>query len=199
MMKEVQIQSSFNHKNILKLYSVKENFDYLFLVMEIVEGGTLKELIEDRYYSKSEFFTDYECSLIIKNILEGLNYIHSKKIIHRDIKPGMFIFLKKIENIMFKNKKDFNSLKITDFGFSTVCDDDRETVDCGTLIYKSPEQISGKFYDSYIDTWATGYILYILLSGGSHPLYINGMTYDEYVNKFKSQTEWNFPPQFPMY
>jgi len=99
MLKEVEIQSSFNHKNILKLYSVKENFDYLFLVMELVEGGTLKDLIEEKYYSKEPFFKDSECSLIIKNILEGLYYIHSKKIIHRDIKPGILNYNLRKHNV----------------------------------------------------------------------------------------------------
>jgi len=99
---------------------------------------------------------------------------------------------------MFKNKKDYNSLKIVDFGFSTICEDDKETKDCGTLIYKSPEQVSGKFYDNYIDLWATGYILYILCSGGRHPVYTDGMTYDEYINTFKIQKECTFPPEFPI-
>ena len=103
MIKEIEIQSSFDHKNILKLYSVKENFDYLFLAMEILEGGTLKDIIEEKYYSNQPFFKESECALIIKNLLEGLYYIHSKKIIHRDIKP---------ENIMFKNKNDYNTSKI---------------------------------------------------------------------------------------
>ncbi len=92
MLKEVQIQSSFDHKNILKLYTVKENFEYLFLVMELVEGGNLKEIIEEKYYSKDPYFNDSECALIMKNIFEGLYYIHSKKIIHRDIKPGIKYF-----------------------------------------------------------------------------------------------------------
>lgn len=87
---EVEIHSCFNHKNILKLYSVLENNDYLFIKMELIEGGTLKELIIEKYYSNKPFFKESECSLIIKNILEGLDYIHSKKIMHRDIKPGIY-------------------------------------------------------------------------------------------------------------
>jgi len=90
MRKEVLIHSCFNHKNILKLYGVKENSDYLFIIMELVEGGTLKELICDKYYNSEVFFHESECSLIIKNILEGLEYINSKNIMHRDIKPGKF-------------------------------------------------------------------------------------------------------------
>jgi serine/threonine protein kinase len=100
---------------------------------------------------------------------------------------------------MFKDKKDFNSLKIADFGFSTVSENDFEEGNCGTLIYKAPEQISGKFYDYYIDVWAAGFILYILCSGGAHPIYRVGMTYDEYVEKFNKLKDWTFPVNFPMY
>jgi len=90
MEREVLIHSSFNHPNILKLYDVKENNDYLFIIMELIEGGTLKDLIYHKYYNEKNFFTELECSTIIKKILEGLDYIHTKKIMHRDIKPGIY-------------------------------------------------------------------------------------------------------------
>jgi len=99
---------------------------------------------------------------------------------------------------MFSNNKDYNSLKLADFCFSTYSEDDKEEKVCGTLIYKSPEQILKPFYDHYVDYWATAFILFILCSGGSHPIYIQGMTSEEYIENFKSMTEWNFPPGFPM-
>jgi serine/threonine protein kinase len=57
--------------------------------MELLEGGTLKDLIIERYNdSKDYLLLEEECAIIIKGILEGLNYLHSLNIIHRDIKPG---------------------------------------------------------------------------------------------------------------
>ena len=100
---------------------------------------------------------------------------------------------------MFEDKKDFNSLKLADFGFSTYSENDKDDRDCGTLIYKSPEQILQPFYDHYIDYWATGFILFILCSGGSHPIYREKMTSEEYTHAFKNNIEWNFPPDFPKY
>ena len=66
-------------------------------------------------FKNGSFFKDSDCALIIRNILEGLNYLHSHKIIHRDIKP---------ENIMLKDSNDLRSIKIGDFGFSTLLNED---------------------------------------------------------------------------
>ena len=184
---EVLIQSYLEHKNIAKLFSVKENDNYMFLIMEFIEGGSLKDLIFERYYSKEPFFKESECSTIIKNILEGLFYIHGKKIMHRDIKP---------ENILFSDKKDYNTLKIVDFGLAVYSENDKENKECGTLIFKSPELINGGYYDHCIDLWATGFILYILCSGGSHPIYLKNNS-EQYIDAIKNWKRWNFPPKFP--
>lgn len=89
--KEFQIQSQANHPNLAKLFYAKENANFIFLVMELLEGGTLKEFIIDRYNDDNDFLLlEEECSSIIKGIFEGLNYLHSLNIIHRDIKPGKY-------------------------------------------------------------------------------------------------------------
>ena len=74
--------------------------------MEELKGGTLREYINLHINEKIK---EEESSLIIKNILSAISYLHSRNICHRDIKP---------ENIMFKNNLDLNSLKLIDFGLS---------------------------------------------------------------------------------
>ena len=113
---EEKIIKYLNHPRIIKLHEVINLENYLILLMDLMEGGSLKEFIINRYISNNKnnrnenyFIKDEESSIIIKNILEGLNYIHKMGIIHRDLKP---------ENIMFKKPFDINSLIICDFGIS---------------------------------------------------------------------------------
>lgn len=150
-----------------------------------MKGGSLKNLIIERYYN-NKLFKDIECSIIIKNILEGLNHLHSQKIIHRDIKP---------ENILLKDKNDLNSIKISDFGLSTFLQENEEKDDCGTLIYRCPELHKTS---ENTDIWACGFILYILASGGIHPIYKNEMNRKTYIELLTNIKEWSFPDTFPM-
>ena len=68
---------------------MKETKQRFLLAMEYLRGGTLKELIHERYYVSRTGFTDEEASIILRYILEGISYIHSKGFFHRDLKPGI--------------------------------------------------------------------------------------------------------------
>ena len=153
---------------------------------------SLKQLIIKRYLNQEEYlFRDEECAVIMRNLLEGLNYIHNSNVIHRDIKP---------ENIMFSNINDLNSLKICDFGVSTTMNEleqERDSI-CGTLIYMAPE-IFKRQANETSDIWAAGFILYILCSGGMHPILKPNMKKEDYKLKLQSIKDWDLPDQFPMY
>ena len=189
---EEKIIKYLNHPRIIKLHEVINLENYLILLMDLMEGGSLKEFIINRYISNNKnnrnenyFIKDEESSIIIKNILEGLNYIHKMGIIHRDLKP---------ENIMFKKPFDINSLIICDFGIS---DDISNEDKCGTTIYMSPEMLKERFYDNLTDIYACGIILYILESGGQHPFFYYKISKDQYINKVLKNEKWNFPNYFP--
>jgi serine/threonine protein kinase len=188
--REVKIQSTLNHTNILQLYNVVDNKDYMFIFMDFMEGGSLKDLIMERYINKNEYlFKDEECALIAKGLLEGVNYLHSVNIMHRDLKP---------ENIMFKEKDDLTSLKIVDFGLAVYSNDNRESLKCGTTIYMSPELINKQNYDNSVDIWACGFILYLLCSGGKHPLYRSDMDLEKYNERIRKRETWQFTDNFPI-
>ena len=89
---EVHNLSYLNHDNIIKFYRSFETSSYLFIVMELMEGGSLKDLIVQRYYNEKcdYFFTEEEASIIMSGILCGVEYLHDKEYSHRDIKPGKF-------------------------------------------------------------------------------------------------------------
>eukprot|EP00826_Nyctotherus_ovalis_P058963 TRINITY_DN8157_c0_g1_i2.p1 TRINITY_DN8157_c0_g1~~TRINITY_DN8157_c0_g1_i2.p1 ORF type:complete len:168 (-),score=25.96 TRINITY_DN8157_c0_g1_i2:38-541(-) len=103
--------------------------------MEVVKTGTLKVFVKYREM-KAAPLTDEECSCIMRQILQGISYIHQLNIVHRDIKP---------QNILIRS---FNNLegavKIADFGLGTQ--DYASADNCGTLIYKAPEQFTNSLY-----------------------------------------------------
>ena len=104
---EAELLQKLNHEKILKFYDVINNDDYLYIFTDLCEGGSLKDFIISRYNDKNKYLLkDSECSIIIKNILQGIEYLSQNGVIHRDLKP---------ENIMFKKKDDLNSLVICDY------------------------------------------------------------------------------------
>ena len=113
----------------------------------------------------------------MKCILWAVAYIHSLGIVHRDLKPGknnqIWFFS---DNILIGDINDFTSIKIADFGLSAKYEHTSFTSldqHCGTLIFMAPEVALKKEYSKSVDIWSTGIILYMLLTGGSHPLFSN--------------------------
>lgn len=101
-------------------------------------------------------FSERDAALIMRQLLSCINYCHARKIVHRDIKP---------ENILMESNKDFNQIKIIDFGISVVIEPDEFIEDSiGTPYYIAPE-VWKKKYDEKCDEWSCGVIMYILLSG----------------------------------
>ena len=132
--------------------------------MELVQHGNLSDLIDEKV-SRGEIFSDEEASKIVKSILEAVEYMHSKNILHRDLKP---------ENILMAHPTDFSQIKVADFGLSAKYESSQiETRDerWGTLIFMGPELLLGSVYSKSVEVFATGIIMYMLLTGGKHPIY----------------------------
>ena len=130
----------------------------------------------------------------MKSIISAIDYIHSFGIAHRDLKPGT----SKIENILFANKQDFSSVKIIDFGLSAKYDMlslIHLNNKCGTFIFMAPEVMQNFSYSNNVDIWSIGIILYMLLSGGKHPLYVKTDNVESFSKKIMNPT-WKFPPNF---
>ena len=181
LINEVKILKSLDNPRIMKIYDILDNQQYFFIFMELIEGGNLKDLIIKRYLDNNKYlFRDSECSQIMKSILEALNYLHKKNIIHRDIKP---------ENILFKNKDDLSSVILCDFGLAYQLSEYENSItgSCGTTIYMAPEILLKKNYDSLVDSFSAGIVLYILCSGGMHPFYRKGTSQKDYIDKIIQQ------------
>ncbi|KAH7729010.1 Protein CHK-1 a [Aphelenchoides avenae] len=152
--KEALLQRTLrNHENVLKYISMRVNDEDQFqLFLEYADGGELFDQIEPDVGMPPSRACFY-----FKQLMDGLEYIHSKGIAHRDIKP---------ENLLL-TKKDV--LKISDFGMATIFQHDgRErylNTKCGTVPYAAPEIFTGRYRGSPIDVWSSGVVLVTLLTG----------------------------------
>ena len=158
--KEINLLKKLDHPNIVKYYDYFEDEDHIYIIMEYLEGCTLKQ-----YIKKNETILEDNARIIIKQLLTALSYLHyTCDICHRDIKP---------ENIMFRDKDDINSLKLLDFGLSLDRFESKNYLEnCGTLVYMAPELFSNNVkYTKGVDVWSVGIILYMLLMKGKNPFY----------------------------
>eukprot|EP00928_Gymnodinium_smaydae_P029418 TRINITY_DN22163_c2_g1_i1.p1 TRINITY_DN22163_c2_g1~~TRINITY_DN22163_c2_g1_i1.p1 ORF type:complete len:874 (+),score=106.37 TRINITY_DN22163_c2_g1_i1:395-2623(+) len=161
MHRETSILLSLKHPRIVKLVDVLEEFECLYLIMELVQGGELGEWI-----AKVGSFPEPTARHIFMQIVEGLSYIHSKGIIHRDLKP---------DNILVnqsESKEGLLEIKLTDFGHSRLINDGYSstlTARVGTAMYWAPEVSdpakAALGYDKAADIWSLGVILYVMLVG----------------------------------
>ena len=189
---ETHLLNKLNHERIIKLYDVVDTENYLFIFTELCLGGSLKDYIISKYNNSNNnyFIRDSESSAIIRNVMQGVEYLANNGIIHRDLKP---------ENIMFRKENDINSLVLCDFGLAKENNNGNTLIEdkCGTLIFMAPEVIMNRPYDSLVDIWSIGIIMYILESGGSHPLYNPSIHSKYFIDLIKNKNKINFPEFFP--
>jgi serine/threonine protein kinase len=115
---EINIMYICNHANIVHLFEDYETAEEIYLVMELIKGGDLFD-----YITKHRCFDEPTSALMIKDVSEGILYLHTKKIVHRDVKP---------ENLLVMQRKDGRiTIKLTDFGLALHVTGLIKTV-CGT-------------------------------------------------------------------
>ena len=148
MVNEIILMKILDHPNIIKLYEVYEGEYHIYLVMELLKGGELFDRIVKKGINKEK-----DACIIIVRLLSALEYLHELGIMHRDIKP---------ENLILKDEKDFE-IKLADFGLAEfVTKTDLLFRRCGTPGYVAPEILADKPYDTKVDVFSAGVILYIL-------------------------------------
>ncbi len=139
------------HENIVRVYDVSFGDVIQYIVMEYIDGVSLKEYIETREEINSKVALQ-----ITVQILEALEHAHNKGVIHRDIKP---------QNIMLLPN---GTIKVTDFGIARFSSTDTRTMTdkaIGSVHYIAPEQAKGEFTDGRSDIYSVGVILYEMITG----------------------------------
>ncbi|XP_062252296.1 myosin light chain kinase family member 4 isoform X1 [Platichthys flesus] len=172
---EIQVMNQLNHANLIQLYAAFESRHDIILVMEYVEGGELFDRIIDENYN----LTELDTVLFIRQICEGLQYMHKMYILHLDLKP---------ENILCVSRAT-NKIKIIDFGLARRYKPrEKLKVNFGTPEFLAPEVINYEFVSFPTDMWSLGVITYMLLSGLSPFL---GDDDNETLNNILA-CQWNF-------
>ena len=172
---EINILKEIEHPNIIKLIEVHETTQYIYLVMELCNGGGLSDCLEDHMKKNKKPFSEEIVQYLMRQIVSGLNYLHKKNILHRDIK---------LDNILvnFDNEEDRKNrnmmkakVKIIDFGFARHLEPSQLAystlgspinMDPGILRKLNRMEHSKEYgYDQKADIWSLGTICYEMLIG----------------------------------
>jgi calcium/calmodulin-dependent protein kinase I len=160
ILREMDIMMSVSHPNIVNTYDIFDSPTVLHLVLEFMGGGELFDIVADKGH-----LSEQQASQVVRDIITGVEYLHSCDVVHCDIKP---------ENILCKTKRWPLEVKLCDFGLSNFIDratanadgdDNTMSAMIGTPGYVAPEVVKREKYGPPVDMWACGVVLYVMLSG----------------------------------
>ncbi|TVY42025.1 cAMP-dependent protein kinase type+2 [Lachnellula occidentalis] len=170
---ERRMLQEVKHPFLITLWGTFQDSKNLYMVMDFVEGGELFSLLR-----KSQRFPNPVAKFYAAEVTLALEYLHSKQIIYRDLKP---------ENLLLDRH---GHLKITDFGFAKRVPDITWTL-CGTPDYLAPEVVSSKGYNKSVDWWSLGILIFEMLCGFT-PFWDGGSPMKIYENILKGRVK--YPP-----
>ncbi|GAB3081285.1 protein kinase domain-containing protein [Corynebacterium aquatimens] len=148
--REARAMAQLSHPNLVGVYDFSANGEDVFLIMELITGGTLRELLAERGP-----MPPHAAATVMRAVLTGLSVAHDKGMVHRDIKP---------DNILIGGD---HTVKLGDFGLVRAASESRRSSDhiVGTVAYLSPEQVDGSEITQASDVYSAGVVLFELLTG----------------------------------
>uniref|UniRef100_A0A2M4ACC3 protein kinase C n=1 Tax=Anopheles triannulatus TaxID=58253 RepID=A0A2M4ACC3_9DIPT len=173
---EVAILQNLSHAGVVNLERMFETPERIFVVMEKLKGDMLEMILSHQNGRLNERVTKF----LITQILVALKYLHSRNIVHCDLKP---------ENVLLSSDNEFPQVKLCDFGFARIIGEKsfRRSV-VGTPAYLAPEVLRNKGYNRSLDMWSVGVIIYVSLSG-TFPF-----NEDEDINDQIQNAAFMYPP-----
>ncbi|NP_956744.1 caM kinase-like vesicle-associated protein [Danio rerio] len=166
---EIVILKMVKHPNILQLVDVYETRKEYYLFLELATGREVFDWILDQGY-----YSERDTSNVIRQVMEAVAYLHSLKIVHRNLK---------LENLVYYNRLKHSKIVISDFHLAKL-ENGLIKEPCGTPEYLAPEVVGRQRYGRPVDCWALGVIMYILLSG--NPPFYDEADDDDYENHDKN-------------
>ena len=151
LMSEIKIHRSLHHTNIVRFENFFEDDNFVYIMLELCTNQSLNDLVRRR-----KRLIELEVQCYLSQVLSALKYMHSHRVIHRDIKLG---------NIFLSDKME---IKMGDFGLAAKLefDGERKRTICGTPNYIAPEILEGRSGHSYeVDVWSFGVLMYTMLIG----------------------------------
>ncbi|EZA49629.1 hypothetical protein DMN91_006107 [Ooceraea biroi] len=150
--REVEIMRRLQHPRLIQLYDAIDTGKQIYVILELIDGGELFERVIDDDF----VLTERSCAVFMRQICEGIEFMHGQKILHLDLKP---------ENILCLTKEG-NRIKIIDFGLAREYDPTKKLqVLFGTPEFVAPEVVNFDQIGFGTDIWSIGVICYVLLSG----------------------------------
>ena len=148
--REARAMAQLSHPNLVNVYDFSASGDEVFLVMELITGGTLRELLAERGP-----MPPHAAAAVMRGMLTGLAVAHEKGMVHRDIKP---------DNVLIDAS---SRVKLSDFGLVRAAAETTQSTDqiVGTVAYLSPEQVDGSPTTAASDVYSAGIVLFELLTG----------------------------------
>ncbi|KAH7001996.1 kinase-like domain-containing protein [Ilyonectria destructans] len=155
---EADILRQLRHPNILRYIDTIRSPHSLYTFTELASGGDLMSFIY-----RQDMVKEFDCRIIIRQVVRGLGYLHDKGIVHRDLKP---------ENILlaYSPKIAYHRVMLADFGNSAVPQRSRMVTKVGTVNYQAPEFLTNtQAHTSAVDIWSLGIVALVLLASSSDP------------------------------
>ena len=148
--REARAMAQLSHPNLVNVYDFSASGGEVFLIMELITGGTLRELLAERGP-----MPPHAAASVMRGMLTGLAVAHAKGMVHRDIKP---------DNVLIDAS---SRVKLSDFGLVRAAAETTQSTDqiVGTVAYLSPEQVDGGALTAASDVYSAGIVLFELLTG----------------------------------